>query len=57
MLYSIVVPVYNSEHTLEDLYTRLKHVFDEELKRPFELLLVDDSMSNIIAKAEPDSSA
>ena len=43
MLYSIVVPVYNSEHTLEDLYTRLKHVFDEELKRPFELLLVDDS--------------
>ncbi|MDO5702362.1 MAG: glycosyltransferase family 2 protein [Lachnospiraceae bacterium] len=43
MLYSIVVPVYNSEHTLEDLYRRLVHVFDEELKRPFELLLVDDS--------------
>lgn len=42
-LYSVVVPVYNSEHTLESLYTRLKHVFDDELHRPFELLLVDDS--------------
>ena len=42
-LYSVVVPVYNSEHTLETLYTRLKTVFDEELGRPFELLLVDDS--------------
>ena len=43
MLYSIVVPVYNSEHTLEDLHRRLVKVFDEELKLPFELLLVDDS--------------
>ena len=43
MLYSVVVPVYNSEHTLEDLHRRLVKVFDEELKRPFELLLVDDS--------------
>ena len=42
MLYSIVVPVYNSEHTLEDLHRRLAKVFDEELKLPFELLLVDD---------------
>ena len=42
MLYSIVVPVYNSERTLEDLHRRLAKVFDEELKLPFELLLVDD---------------
>ena len=42
MLYSIVVPVYNSEHTLEPLYSRLKHVFEEELHRDFELILVDD---------------
>lgn len=42
-LYSVVVPVYNSEHTIEELYRRLKQVFDEELKQPFELLLVDDS--------------
>lgn len=42
-LYSVVVPVYNSEHTLEELYDRLKNVFDQTLHRPFELLLVDDS--------------
>lgn len=42
-LYSIVVPVYNSEHTLEELYRRLKKVFEETICQPFELILVDDS--------------
>lgn len=42
-LYSVVVPVYNSEHTLEELYNRLRVVFDETLKQEFELILVDDS--------------
>ncbi|MGM9594034.1 MAG: glycosyltransferase family 2 protein [Candidatus Onthomonas sp.] len=42
-LYSVVVPVYNSEHSLEELYTRLCHVFDEVMQEPFELILVDDS--------------
>lgn len=42
-LYSIVVPVYNSEHTLEDLYSRLKTVFEDTLQEEFELILVDDS--------------
>ncbi|MDY3250917.1 MAG: glycosyltransferase family 2 protein [Candidatus Choladocola sp.] len=42
-LYSIVVPVYNSEHTLEELYERLKKVFEETICQPFELILVDDS--------------
>ena len=41
-LYSIVVPVYNSEHTLDELYTRVKAVFDETLKQDFEMILVDD---------------
>ena len=41
-LYSVVIPVYNSEHTLEELYKRLKNVFDETLKEDFELILVDD---------------
>ena len=41
-LYSIVVPVYNSEHTLEELYNRLNKVFEETIKEPFELILVDD---------------
>ena len=41
-LFSIVVPVYNSEKSLEILYERIEKVFhmmDEE----FELILVDDS--------------
>lgn len=41
-LYSVVVPVYNSEHTLHELYERVKTVFDETLKEDFELILVDD---------------
>lgn len=42
-LYSIVVPVYNSEHTLEELYSRIKAVFENTLHEDFELILVDDS--------------
>ena len=42
-LYSIVVPVYNSEHTLDELYTRLKNVFDDTMQEEFELILIDDS--------------
>lgn len=41
-MYSIVVPVYNSEKSLEDLYTRLSKIFEEE-QQSFELILVDDS--------------
>lgn len=42
-LYSIVVPVYNSENTLTELYTRIKQVFEHTLHEEFELILVDDS--------------
>lgn len=42
-LYSIVVPVYNSEHTLEELYNRIKNVFAGTLREEFEIILVDDS--------------
>ena len=41
-LYSVVVPVYNSENSLEILYERIAKVFDEQLHQPFELILVDD---------------
>jgi dolichol-phosphate mannosyltransferase/undecaprenyl-phosphate 4-deoxy-4-formamido-L-arabinose transferase len=41
-LYSVVVPVYNSEHMLDELYTRVRNVFDETLRLDFELILVDD---------------
>ena len=41
--YSIVVPVYNSEKTLNELYDRVRNVFDEKLHYDFEMILVDDS--------------
>ena len=40
---SVVVPVYNAEHMLHELYRRLAAVFEETLHRSFELILVDDS--------------
>ena len=46
-LYSVVVPVYNSEHTLQELYTRLEKVFREVIKEEFELILVDADGINI----------
>ncbi|WP_104802517.1 glycosyltransferase family 2 protein [Blautia marasmi] len=42
-LYSIVVPVYNSEQTLEELYSRVRNVFENTIHQEFELILVDDS--------------
>lgn len=41
-LYSIVVPVYNSEKTLQELYSRIKEVFENTIRQEFELILVDD---------------
>ena len=41
-LYSVVVPVYHSEHTLHELYERVSKVFDETLQEEFEMILVDD---------------
>lgn len=43
MLYSVVVPVYNSEKVLEKLYGRIKETFENGIKEKFELILVDDS--------------
>lgn len=42
-LYSIVVPVYNSENSLEELYDRIRTVFSGTVRQEFELILVDDS--------------
>ena len=42
-LFSVVVPVYNSEKSLEELYMRIKKVFEENRNGEFELILVDDS--------------
>jgi len=43
MLYSVVVPVYNSEKSLELLYEGVKRTITETLAQEFELILVDDS--------------
>jgi len=40
--YSVVVPVYNAEASLEELVTRLASVFGE-LDRTYEVVLVDDA--------------
>lgn len=42
MLYSVVVPVYNSAPTLDELYNRIKAVFEMVIHEEFELILVDD---------------
>jgi len=41
MLYSIVVPVYNSQNTLGELYKRLKGTF-KEITDNYEIIFVDD---------------
>lgn len=41
--YSVVVPVYNSEKTLDELYIRVKNVFEKKINDEFEMILVDDS--------------
>ena len=43
MKYSIVVPVYNSSKTLDELYNRIKDVFENVIHQEFELILVNDA--------------
>lgn len=43
MLFSIVVPVYNSSKTLDELYGRIKAVFENAIREEFELILVNDA--------------
>lgn len=43
MKYSIVVPVYNSSKTLDELYNRIKNVFENTINQEFELILVNDA--------------
>jgi undecaprenyl-phosphate 4-deoxy-4-formamido-L-arabinose transferase len=40
--YSVVVPVYNAEDTLEELVLRLIRTF-EKIKEPYELIFIDDN--------------
>ena len=43
LLYSIVVPVYNSAKVLDELYSRIRDVFENKIGEEFEIILVDDS--------------
>jgi len=43
MMYSIIVPVYNSQNSLVELHSRLQAVFENVVKEEFELILVNDS--------------
>ena len=45
-VYSVVIPVYNSEKMLDELYDRLVQVFDNVIKEQFEMILVDDASSD-----------
>jgi glycosyltransferase involved in cell wall biosynthesis len=45
-VFSIVVPVYNSERSLKQLYQRLVVVFRKELKSPYEIIFVDDASTD-----------
>jgi len=48
--FSVVVPVYNSGSQLRDLVERLIAVFENEVKDSYEILLVDDSSTNVGTK-------
>jgi len=45
MEYSVVVPVFNSEASLEELFSRLIKVFDD-IGKPYELIFVDDGSND-----------
>ncbi len=41
--YSLIIPVYNSSGSLEELYSRIKAVFETGINETFEIIMVDDS--------------
>lgn len=43
--YSVVVPVYNSENTLDELFERIRTVF-KDITENYEVILVDDCSSD-----------
>jgi len=45
-VFSVIVPVYNSDRSLKELYQRLVAVFRKELRRSFEIIFVDDDSND-----------
>lgn len=46
IVHSVVIPVYNSTGSVVELCTRLVRVFEDTVKKSFEIILVDDGSSN-----------
>ena len=44
--YSIVIPVYNSTDSLVELHKRISKVFEETIRKSFEIIMVDDASPN-----------
>ena len=42
MLYSVVIPIYNSSKMIDELYNRIKYEFERVICEDFELILVND---------------
>ncbi len=46
VVYSVVVPVYNTVESVRELVERLTRVFEDEVGEPYEIILVDDGSEN-----------
>ncbi len=44
--YSIIIPVYNSTNSLNELFTRIHRIFDAQTQKAFEIIFVDDASPN-----------
>jgi dolichol-phosphate mannosyltransferase/undecaprenyl-phosphate 4-deoxy-4-formamido-L-arabinose transferase len=42
MKYSVIVPVFNSEKSLDELCLRVKNVFEDNIREDYEIILVND---------------
>jgi len=46
MKYSVVIPVYNTTHSLKELVARIEKVFMDEIKDSYEIIFIDDCSTN-----------
>ena len=46
MKYSVVIPVYNTTHSLQELVARIEKVFRDEIKDSYEIIFIDDCSTN-----------
>lgn len=45
-IYSVVIPVFNAEKSIEELYQRMRQVFEQYEEKDFELIFIDDSSTD-----------